>query len=70
MIKNKVTSTGNQTHNTNHLWIRILTALPTQPICQSVPVSDFQILIKSCSIEPEMIQVQFKDFLFNKYLCG
>ena len=29
-------------------------------------VSDFQTLIKSCSIEPEMIQVQFKDLLFNR----
>ena len=29
--KNNVASTGNRTHNTNHLWIRILTALPTQP---------------------------------------
>ena len=29
--KNKVASTGNRTHNTNHLWIRILTALTTQP---------------------------------------
>ena len=26
-------------------------ALPTQPICQSLLVSDFQTLIKSCSIE-------------------
>ena len=47
--KNKIASTGNWTHNTNHLWIRILTALPTQPICQSMPVSDFQTLMKSCS---------------------
>ena len=26
-------------------------ALPTQPICHSLPVSDFQTFIKSCSIE-------------------
>ena len=57
-------------HNTNHIWVTILTALPTQPICQSVVVSDFQILIKSCCIEPEMIQVQFKYLLFNKCLGG
>ena len=30
-----------------------------------MPVSDFQTLIKSCSIEPEMIQVQFKDLLYR-----
>ena len=45
-------------------------ALPIQPICQSMLVSDFQTLIKSCSIEPEMIQVQFKDLLFNKCLVA
>ena len=30
-MKIKVASTGNWTHNTSHLWIRILTALITQP---------------------------------------
>ena len=48
----------------------ILTALPTQPICQSMTVSNFQSLLKSCSTEPEMIQVQFKDLLFNRCLGG
>ena len=43
-VQNKVASTGNWTHNTNHLRIRILTALPTQLICQSMPASDFQTL--------------------------
>ena len=33
-------------------------------------VSNFQTLIKSCSIEPEMIQVQFMNLLFNRCLCG
>ena len=35
-----------------------------------MPVSNFQTLIKSCYVEPEMIQVQFKDLLFNKCLGG
>ena len=35
-----------------------------------MPVSNFQTLIKSCSIEPEMIQVQFLNLLFNRCLCG
>ena len=35
-----------------------------------MPVSNFQTLIMSCSIEPEMIQVQFKNYLFSKCLCG
>ena len=67
--KIKLPPLGIETHNTKTS-IRILTASPTQPICQSMPVSDFQTLIKSCSIEPEMTQVQFKDLLFNKCLCG
>ena len=65
----KIASTGYWTHNTNPT-IKIPATLPTQPICQSMPVSNFQTLLKSCSIEPEMIQVQFKDILFNKCLCG
>ena len=35
-----------------------------------MPVSNFQTLIKSCSSEPEMIQVQFMNLLFNRCLCG
>ena len=50
--------------------VKIPAPLPTQPICQSMPVSNFQTLLKSCSIEPEMIQVQFKDILFNRCLGG
>ena len=65
----KIASTGYWTHNTNPT-IKIPAPLPTQPICQSMPVSNFQTLLKSCSIEPEMIQVQFKDILFNKCLGG
>ena len=65
----KIASTGFWTHN-SHPTIKIPTALPTQPIWQSMPVSNFQTLIKSCSIEPEMTQVQFKDILFNKCLGG
>ena len=42
----------------------------TQPICQSMLISGFQTIIKSCSIEPEMIQFQFKDLLFNRCLGG
>ena len=67
--KEKIASTGYWTHNTNPT-IKIPATLPTQPICQSMPVSNFQTLLKSCSIEPEMIQVQFKDILFNKCLGG
>ena len=50
-VKTKAASSGIWTHNSNYHWIRILTALPTQPICQSMAVSDFQTLIKSCSID-------------------
>ena len=67
--KKIIASTGYWTHNTNPT-IKIPAPLPTQPICQSMPVSNFQTLLKSCSIEPEMIQVQFKDILFNKCLGG
>ena len=35
-----------------------------------MPVSNFQTLIKSCSIEPEMVQVQFMNLQFNRWLCG
>ena len=65
----KIASTGYWTHNTNPT-IKIPATLPTQPICQSMSVLNFQTLLKSCSIEPEMIQVQFKDILFNKCLGG
>ena len=68
--KNKVVCSGIWTHNTNHLWIRILTALTTQPPRHLLNRKSFQTLIKSCSIEPEIIKVQFKDFLFNKCLGG
>ena len=64
----KIASTGYWTHNTNPT-IKFPATLPTQPICQSMPVSNFQTLIKSCSIEPEMIQVQFMNLLFNRRLC-
>ena len=64
--KNKVASTGNWSHNTNHLWITILTALRNHSanlsVCTSLRLFD---PYKSSSIEPEMSQVQFKDFLFN-----
>ena len=65
----KIASTGYWTHNTNPT-IEIPATLPTQPICQSMSVSNFQTLIKSCSIEPEMIQVQFMNLVFNRCLCG
>ena len=65
----KIASTGYLTHNTNPT-IKISATLPTQPICQSMPVSNFQTLLKSCFIESEMIKVQFKDILFNKCLGG
>ena len=65
----KIASTGYWTHNTNPT-IKIPAPLPTQPICQSMPVSNFQTFLKSCSIKPEMIQVQFKDILFNRCLGG
>ena len=55
--------------NTNPT-IEIPATLPTQPICQSMSVSNFQTLIKSCSIESEMIQVQFMKLVFNRCLCG
>ena len=50
--------------------IRIPAPLPTQPICQSMPASNFQTLLKSCSLKPEMIKVQFMNLLFNKCLGG
>ena len=49
--KKKLSPSGIWTHNSNHHWIRILIALPTQLICQSMAVSDFQTLIKSCSTD-------------------
>ena len=67
--KKKITSTGYWTHNTNPT-IRIPAPLPTQPICQSMPASNFQTLLKSCSIKPEMIKVQFMNLLFNRCLGG
>ena len=70
LYKIYITGFQNQQKNYPNSTIRIPTALPTQPICHSMPVSNFQTLIKSCSIEPEMIQVQFKDNLFSKCLCG
>ena len=65
----KFASTGYWTHNTNPT-IRIPAPLPTQPICQSMPASNFQTLLKSCSIKPEMIKVQFMNLLFNRCLGG
>ena len=65
----KIASTGYWTHNTNPT-IRIPAPLPTQPICQSMPASNFQTLLKSCSIKPEMIKVQFMNLLFNRCLGG
>ena len=35
-----------------------------------MPVSNFQTLIKSWSIEPEKIPVQFMNLLFSRCLCG
>ena len=67
--KKIIASTGYWTHNTNPTF-KIPATLPTLPICQSMQVSNFQTLLKSCSIEPEMIQVQFKDILFNRCLGG
>ena len=54
--KNKVSSSGNQTHNTNYHWIIILS---TQPICHSLQVSDFQTLKIHALLNLQMIQVQF-----------
>ena len=65
--KKKIASTGYWTHNTNPT-IRIPAPLPTQPICQSMPASNFQTLLKSCSIKPEMIKVQFMNLLSNRCL--
>ena len=65
----KIASTGYWTHNTNPT-IRIPAPLPTQPICQSMPASNFQTLLKPCSIKPEMIKVQFMNLLFNRCLGG
>ena len=64
-----IASTGYWTYNTNPT-IRIPAPLPTQPICQSMPASNFQTLLKSCSIKPEMIKVQFMNLLFNRCLGG
>ena len=68
-ISKKIASTGYWAHNTNPT-IRIPAPLPTQPICQSMPASNFQTLLKSCSIKPEMIKVQFMNLLFNRCLGG
>ena len=51
-------------------WLSRSSVVPTQPIYQSMPVSNFQTPLKSCSIEPEMIQAQFKGILFNRCLGG
>ena len=56
--KNKIASTGNRTHNTNHLWIRVLTALPTQPPRHSLNRKSLNwTWIISGSIEHDFIRV-------------
>ena len=69
---NKVAPSGNWTHSTNHHWIRFLVPCPTQPICHSLPVWDFQTLVKLCwkglkfkKWNGGWSKIQFKDLLFN-----
>ena len=59
--KDKVASTRYWTHNYHLLEFQML-----YPLSQSVSSCP----LKSCPSEPEMIQVQFKDPLFNRCLCG